>query len=292
MEGEQRPTGEENWEREQAERAGFPWFGEPAVSAQDEETIARLVAEGLDPERIRAGLAALRGLEGTQPSADIAASPSRSLDQAGHNRLVASTGERIGEAEQGEQHRPRPSGDIAADTNGELVPRFELVERRADHLRPGDLMLEPRLGEVRITWAVDGGYDNLRHVGRVQLFWTDDAEAGAARSYAVDERLTLRLPSHEDAAAIQRALDRARYQKTRLDDRSARLIAAHLQRGPGSSLYRLAVTGEVSDSALEELDEISRSGRTYLRRWAAALGDYCTTRADWGPLLGLEERQW
>ena len=153
-------------------------------------------------------------------------------------------------------------------------------------------MLEPHLGEVRITWAVDGGYDNVRHVGRVQLFWTDDSEAGAAKSYTVDERLTVRLPSHEDAAAIQRALDRARYQKTRLDDRSARLIAAHLQRGPGSALYRLAVTGEVSDRALEELDEITRSAHKYLRSWAKALGTYCIHRGDWGPLLGLEERQW
>ena len=123
MEGEPRHTGQENWEREQAERTAFPWFGEPGVSAQDEETIARLIAEGIDPERVRAGLAALRGLEGRQPPAASDTSPPRSLDQAGHNRLVASTGDRTGEAEQSEQRRPRPSGDIAADTNGELVPR-------------------------------------------------------------------------------------------------------------------------------------------------------------------------
>ena len=107
------------------------------------------------------------------------------------------------------------------------MPGFEFVERRAEQLASDDLMLEPRLGEVRITWVADVGYDPVRHVSLVQLYWTDGAGfSAAARSLPAHEHVTVRVPDLQDEAAVYRAIERARYLKINLDHRSARLIAA------------------------------------------------------------------
>lgn len=81
---------------------------------------------------------------------------------------------------------------------------------------------------MRVSWVVDGGYDEMRHVTLAQVFWNGDDGSRAARAYRPDERLVVRLASIKDAQAIERALERARYHQVSLDDRGTRLIAAHL----------------------------------------------------------------
>ena len=143
------------------------------------------------------------------------------------------------------------------------------------------------MGEVRVTLLVDGGYGQGRDVTMVQVFWDGDDGSHAARLFRSDDRLAVRVAGLEDIQRIEQGLERARYQQTDLDDRSARLIAAHLQRGPSSPLYRLAVTGEVTDAAMTELTRATRAGRPAIRRWARSLQEYCERRSNRGPLPGL-----
>ena len=286
-----------------------PWA--PERDALDEAAIAALVAGGMDPtqarERVEAATdrerferAVARGVNAEDATAAVEgarllqrqreARHAREVQQQRVGDFIAGSLERA-EVSNGPS-RPRPSGDIAADTGGELIPRFDFVNRRADRLAIGDLLYEPHFGEVRVSWIVDGGYDEVRHVTLVQVFWNGDDGSRAARAYRPDERLVVRLTSIEDAQAIERAIERARYRQVSLDDRGARLIAAHLQGGPGSGLYRLAVTGEVSPTALEELEVIAGGGRAHQRRWTAALRRYCQEREDGRPLPELRWHQW
>lgn len=268
-----------------AARRDFPWFG------QDKQAVDRLVAEGIEPERARAGLEAAQArLQQVAKEAhgdpdDERLSPWSTeramLDRHAVARLVsegatpeearerveyatdkdrfdravargtnpedamsAVEGARLVQrrleeraAARAEQRppRPRPSGDITADTDGELIPRYDFVLRRADRLTIGDLLQEPRFGQVRVRWIADAaGWDELRGRSVVQVFWMADDGGQAARMFRVDERLLVRVPDLQDANAIERALDRSRYQRTDLDHKDARLIAAHLQAGPST----------------------------------------------------------
>jgi hypothetical protein len=258
---EQPPTNDpaEAWRQAEPARASFAWFGEA---------------------------------HGPAPPAE-SASEQRQRRQADLGRFVASSLRRAEATAVEQPAAKRRTGDIAADTNGELVPRYEYIERRADHLVFGDLLVEPHLGEVRITWVADVGYDVTRQANLVRLHWSDDhGLSAAARTLPARERVTLRVPDQVDELAVRRAIDRARYHRVDLDDRNARLIAAHLQQGPGTGLYRLAVTGEIQPSALEELESIATSGRRYLRQWSSALRSYCEHRPDKGPIFDDEARSW
>jgi hypothetical protein len=63
----------------------------------------------------------------------------------------------------------------------------------------------------------------------------------------------------------------------------ARLIAAHLYRGPESALHRFVVDGSLSDRLFDELDEI-HSTQPRSRAWVQGLAGYCLSRGDYGPL--------
>ena len=60
-----------------------------------------------------------------------------------------------------------------------------------------------------------------------------------------------------------------------IDARTARTIAAQLQRGPGSALYAFAVSGTISDRLYEELDEVVLGRSPTVKRWVDALAGYC-----------------
>ena len=258
---------------------------ERVEAATDRERFKRAVAQGVNPEDATAAIEGARLLQHQRE-----ARQAREAQQHRVGDFIAGSLERA-EASSG-QSRPRPSGDIAADTASELIPRFDFVNRRADRLAIGDMLHEPRFGEVRVSWVVESGYDEPRQVSLVQAIWVSNDGSRAARMYPPDERLVVRVPSLEDAAAVDRALERARYQRMKLDDRSARLIAAHLQHSPGNALYRLAVTGEIRPEVHEELDVLATSGRPLLRRWAVALQTYCENRSSRGPLPGLRRHEW
>jgi hypothetical protein len=313
-EGDSREPASGGWDAAQArlQQAAAEAYGEdddepPSLwSAErevlEQEAIARLVAQGVDPEQAREQVeyatdkerferAVARGINAEDAVSAVEGARLVQRRLAARQMAEQAAAQQV-QPEQAPERLPRPSGDLAADTDGELIPRYDFVLRRADRLAIGDLLREPRLGEVWVSWVADSGWDEVRHTGLVQVFWIGDDGSRAARSYRLDERLTVRVPDLVDAGAIERALDRSRYHRTALGRQDARLIAAHLQRGPGSALYRLAVTGEITERTLDELQEVSQSGRAHLRRWARALGNYCVNREDWGPLPGLEERQW
>lgn len=269
-----------------------PWSTERAVL--DRQATARLIAEGVDRETARERVEYATDKERFKRAVARGINEEDAASAVEGARLVQQRAEAMAaQAEQPERLQQRPSGDIAADTDGELTPRYDFVLRRADRLAIGDLLREERFGEVRVGWIADAAaYDELRHTSLVQVFWTGDDGSRAARMYPVDARLTVRVPDLQDASAIERAIERSRYHGTGLEHREARRIAAHLQHGPGSALYRLAVTGELPDTVTSELDDLAREGRPAQRRWARALRAYCDRREDRGPLPGLEERQW
>jgi hypothetical protein len=180
------------------------------------------------------------------------------------------------------------SGDIAADTNGELVPRYEFVGQRAEQLVSGDLMLAPRFGPVRITWVAPMAEAPSEDDTLLQIRWVDAAgRQSAGLAVTPETPVVLRVPDRRDGAVVQRAIDRAHYFATTLEHRSARLIAAHLQHGPDSGLYSLAVSGEILPCVLEELAIIADSRRPYVSRWSRALYAYCHQRPSRGPLKTL-----
>jgi hypothetical protein len=177
------------------------------------------------------------------------------------------------------------SGDIAIDTNGELVPRYEFVNQPAGQLVSGDFMVEPYLGPVRITWVAPIGEAPREEDTLVQVRWLDGTRRQSAALALPPERpVLLRVPDREDGLLIQRAIDRAHYFGTSLSHRGARLIAAHLQLGTTTSLYSLALRGEILPSAFEELAVMAESRRPYISRWSRTLYAYCQQRADRGPL--------
>jgi hypothetical protein len=246
---------DEEWRRAQAARAAFPWFGE--------------VPSGEPPSPPELAVPDTAG--------DRPAAAGQSIREKSKRERRAATSE------------TRPVGDIATDTRGDLVPRYQLLPCRADRLAAGDLVLEPHLGEVRIIWVATTGLS----VGLVQLYWLDDGGINhAARTLPADRPVALRVPDLRDALTVQRGIDRSRYHRRQLDHHNARLIAAHLQGGPASPLYRLAVTGEIRPAALEELDWLATSPRRPLRRWSLALRSYCEARSDPGPLPELENLSW
>lgn len=219
---EHEPTSsDDEWQRAQAARAAFPWFGtEPSTTG----------------EPGAAAEAAPIPSEGTP----LVLAPAK-IDTAAP-KASAATREPV-----------RSYGDIASDTSGELVPRYQLIPYRADRLAAGDLMLEPHLGEVRIVRVGRAIPDPARQIDLLQVHWTDDSGSNQARALPADEPVTLRIPDRQDQAAIRQALDQSWYHRRQLDHRGARLIAAHLQAGPASPLYRLAVTGEIRPALFDEL---------------------------------------
>ena len=82
--------------------------------------------------------------------------------------------------------------------------------------------------------------------------------------------------------------------RTDINARTARTIAAQLQRGPGSALYAFAVSGAISERLYDELDEAVRRrsrGDQVVRR-AEALAGYCLGREETGPVEGWAAEGW
>jgi hypothetical protein len=79
----------------------------------------------------------------------------------------------------------------------------------------------------------------------------------------------VRLPA-EDRALVCQGVEQARYHQREIESCTARLIAGHLHRGPGSSLCRFAVSGAIDDRLYAELDEAAVSPRRYIRSCASA----------------------
>jgi hypothetical protein len=175
----------------------------------------------------------------------------------------------------------KPTADLACDTAGRLRPRYAVAQLLVKHLARGDVVLEPHLGDVRVTAIFDLGYDEIRHVALRQVYWVqDDGLSLAARQYPADALVTVRRPALRDWALIQLRIDQAHYWSRDLDSPTARLIAAHLHRGPGSALYAFAVTGAISDRLYDELDEIRYCTPPAVHRWVHALARYCLGRDD------------
>jgi hypothetical protein len=161
------------------------------------------------------------------------------------------------------------------------------------HLACGDLMIEPILGEVRVAALLEAGYDETRHQPLRQVHWIeDDGLSSAARLYPTDAVVAVRQPALLDRALIRRGIDQAAYWERQIEPGVARLIAAHLHRGPGSAVYAFAVSGAITDRLYEELDEARGHPSQQVRRWVHALGRYCLGRADRGPIAGWAAENW
>ena len=185
-----------------------------------------------------------------------------------------------------ERHKPATAttcidalhGDLARDTAGRLAPQYEYAARAIGQLACGDFVMEPVLGAV----AVDG----ISHREPfAYIRWTDGGPCTATARYAASECLPTRGPAQADRLVIQRGVDQAVYKGQSISADTARLIAAHLHRGPRSWLYRFAIDGALSGSLLAELDA-GVHGRELLRPWALALTGYCLNRRDWRPVPG------
>jgi len=146
----------------------------------------------------------------------------------------------------------------------QLRPNYDVVQRQVGHLACGDLMIEPILGEVRVVQVTEFGYDEVRHQQQLQVHWaSDDGLSTAARLYPAAATVAVRVPALTDQALIRQGIDLAVYQQTEIDPRTARTIAAQLQRGPGTALYAFAVSGTITDRLYEELEEVTRGAVAY-----------------------------
>lgn len=175
--------------------------------------------------------------------------------------------------------------NLVQDTNGQLKPRYEVVERQVGQLVCGDLVIEPILGEVRVIKVAELDYDTVRHLPLLQVYWADDAGLStAARLFPANATVSVRVPALEDRALIRHGIDQAKYGGREIDARTARTIAAQLQRGPGTALYAFAISGAVSDRLYDELDEVLLNRSPQLRQWVDALARYVLEREvqGWG----------
>jgi hypothetical protein len=174
-----------------------------------------------------------------------------------------------------------------------VLPAATAAAVRAQRDRAAALLLEPVLGEVHVVQVANLGYDEVRHRPLVQVHWIDDAGLNsAACAYPAQAPVTVRRPAAEDRLLIRRGIDQARYHRRDVDPSIARLIAAHLSRGPATGLYRFAVTGAIDDRVRQELEEAGLNARTYIRSWADSLARYCQSRSDDGPLPGWAAERW
>jgi hypothetical protein len=128
------------------------------------------------------------------------------------------------------------SANLVQDTDGQIKPRYEVVERQVGQLACGDLVIEPILGEVRVIKVAELGYDTVRHLPLLQVYWVDDGGLStAARLLPADATVSVRVPAQEDQVLIRQGIDQARYAGREIDARTARTIAAQLQRWAGYS---------------------------------------------------------
>jgi hypothetical protein len=170
--------------------------------------------------------------------------------------------------------------ELSRDTGGQLQPRYVFVPRPAGRLALGEFVIEPALGPVRVA-AVMRARDAFTHVT-----WTDDhGPSRATGRYPADRSFPVRAPEHADRLLIRQGVDQAAWARRDITGAIARLIAAHLHLGPRSALYDFTVNGEVTDHLYDELNQISTSWEPY-RPWASALGRYCLSREDTGPVPG------
>jgi hypothetical protein len=187
------------------------------------------------------------------------------------------------------------SANLAQDTDRQLRPAYEIVQRQVGHLACGDLLIEPVFGEVRVVHVTDFGYDELRHQRQLQVHWAeDDGLSTAARLFPADAAVAVRVPGLVDRVLVCRGIDLAAYHEREIDPRTARTIAAQLQRGPGSALYAFAVCGVISDRLYDELDEAvrGRPRQDWVTRWTGALAGYCLSREDANPIEGWSMKGW
>ena len=183
--------------------------------------------------------------------------------------------------------------NVANDTRHQLTPAYEIVERQVGHLACGDLVIEPVLGEVRVARvaALGCGCTEQQQLLQVHLVHGDGLSV-AARALPADATLPVRIPTLADRILILHGIDLATYNRREVDDRTARTIAAQLQRGPDSALYAFAVSGVISDRLYDELDEVALARSAVTRRWIDALARYCLSREDQGPVDGWAAEGW
>lgn len=190
-------------------------------------------------------------------------------------------------------HAEAIRANIAQDTDRRLMPAYEVVQRRVGQLACGDLVIEPVLGEVRVVQVAELGNDNERRQPLLQVHMVHgDGLSAAARTLPADATLPVRVPALMDRALIRRGIDLAAYNRREVDDRTARTIAAQLQRGPASALYAFAVSGVISDRLYDELDEVALAQSPVTRRWIDALARYCLSREGRGPVAGWAAEGW
>lgn len=168
----------------------------------------------------------------------------------------------------------REKGALEARIQNQL--QHEFVLRRAGQLACGDVVKEPVLGLARISTVV------RKPAPFVRITWTDDeGPSTAAGRYHADQPFAVRVPGAMDILRIQRGLDRAVWLNQSISRDTARLIAAHLHRGPTSSLFGFVVGGRITDRFFEELDEIQDDQR-FPGVWVQALARYVVSREDLG----------
>jgi hypothetical protein len=109
------------------------------------------------------------------------------------------------------------SANLVQDTDGQIKPRYEVVQRQVGQLACGDLVIEPILGEVRVVRVVELDYDTVRHLPLLQVYWVDDGGLStAARLFPANATVPVRVPALEDRVLIRQGIDQARYGAERL----------------------------------------------------------------------------
>lgn len=180
-----------------------------------------------------------------------------------------------------ERYEPPSASTIAEDSGGVVRPAYVTVSCPARELSRGDLVVDPVLGELRVVYVADFGYDEVRHEPLCQVHWvSDDGMGTLARMLLTTAMVNVRLPAREDVQAIRHGLALAARHRREIDPYTARLIAAHLQRGPGSALYAFAVSCAVTDRLYDELNELRPANSADLARWIHALANHCLNRTD------------
>lgn len=176
-----------------------------------------------------------------------------------------------------------PADRLPRDSGGQLWPRYRLAWRPAGLLGWGELVIEPILGPVRVG-AVSPSHRDGPPV--VQVTFTDDTgPCHATATYPAGRRFAVRVPHPHDIQVVRRGLEQATWLRRDITDQTARLIAAHLDPGPRSGLYRFAVNGAITDELYDELDHLATARPAY-HRWVSALARYCVGRRNPAPVPG------
>jgi hypothetical protein len=159
-------------------------------------------------------------------------------------------------------------------------PRYIFTPRLIGRLALGELAIEPVLGPARVAEVTHGEVGDHEPEQFVFVRWRDEHGPSTAQGrYQADSSFEVRMPAQEDRQLVRHAIDQAQWHRREITDDVARLIAAHLHPGDGSSMHRFMIDGKIEERVYDELDIAARH-RLYARDWINAFTRYSLARED------------